>query len=313
MAPHVLAEIIRNGVVESIHCGSAVVLDPTGQVRFAVGIVDQPVYGRSSNKPMQGVAMVEAGLPLTGPHLAVAVASHSAEQFHLDAVADILAMAGLGIDDLGCIVDPPYSPSVAQAMWRSGRSPSRLTMNCSGKHAAMLLTCSRRGWDRSAYLDRDQPLTRHITEVIHRLCGERPAHIGVDGCGAPAHTLSLTALARSLQRIVLADTGSPEHRVASAMRDHPEYVGGTGRDDTVLMQHVAELVSKEGADGVHVAALGDGSAVALKIADGGARARLPIVSRLLEIAGADVSALDDIRRPPVLGGGQRVGEIRCVI
>jgi hypothetical protein len=37
------------------------------------------------------------------------------------------------------------------------------------------------------------------------------------------------------------------------------------------------------------------------------------VSRLLEIAGADVSALDDIRRPPVLGGGQRVGEIRCVI
>lgn len=312
-AQPVLAQVVRSGLVESVHRGTAVVLDAAGRIQHAFGPIELPIYGRSANKPLQGVAMVEFGLPFDGAELAVAVASHSAEQFHLDAVGRILAGAGFSTDDLQCIIDPPYASEVARLMWQAGGSPTRLTMNCSGKHAAMLVTCSLNGWDTGSYLDIRHPLTQHVTEVIARLTGARTAHIGVDGCGAPAHALSVAALARGFSSIARASVGSAEGRVADAMRMHPLFVGGTGRDDSVLMPCIPGLICKEGAEGVHVAAMPDGTAVALKIADGNPRARLPVLIRLLELAGVDVSQAEDLRRPPVLGGGRPVGDIRCVL
>ena len=61
------------------------------------------------------------------------------------------------------------------------------------------------------------------------------------------------------------------------MRAHPEMVGGTGREDTRLMQAHPELLVKGGAEGVHCAALPDGRCVAVKITDGGDRARMPVL------------------------------------
>jgi hypothetical protein len=61
------------------------------------------------------------------------------------------------------------------------------------------------------------------------------------------------------------------------MREYPEMVGGTGRDDTVLMRAFPGLLVKGGAEGVHCAALPDGHCVAVKIADGGDRARMPVL------------------------------------
>jgi L-asparaginase II len=307
----VLATVSRNGVVESVHHGSAVVIRADGTIGVSVGVIDQPIYGRSSNKPFQGVAMVELGLGLEDEQLAIAVASHSAEPFHLDEVNAILRDCGLGADDLQCIVDPPYSPEAARALYASGGSPSRLTMNCSGKHAAMLATCVHCDWPVTTYRSMEHPLTVHISDVMERLTGERPAHIGIDGCGAPAHMLSLTALARGMRSIALGAHASAERKVADAMVAFPAYVGGTGRDDTILMPRVQGLFCKEGAEGVHVGALKDGTSFAFKIADGNGRARIPIAVRLLELAAVDVSEIEDLRTRPVLGGGQPVGEIRC--
>ncbi len=308
-----LAEVVRNGLVESFHSGVAVVLHADGSVQHSFGAIDAPLYGRSTNKPMQGVAMVELGLSLDGEELAVAVASHSAEPFHLEAVRRILDRAGIEPDSLQCIVDPPYSPEVARQMWQTGGTPTRLTMNCSGKHAAMLATCVLNGWDTQTYLDHRHPLTEHISHVMERLTGMRPPHIGVDGCGAPAHVLSVAALARGFSSIARAEPGSAEAKVADAMRRHPLYVGGNGREDSLLMPRIDGLICKEGAEGVQAAALPDGRAVALKIADGSARARLPILIRLLELAGVDVSRTEDLRHPPILGGGRPVGDVRCVL
>ena len=52
------------------------------------------------------------------------------------------------------------------------------------------------------------------------------------------------------------------------MTAHPDMVGGTGRDVTALMATVPGLMAKDGAEGVLAAALPDGRAVALKLADG---------------------------------------------
>lgn len=62
--PVVVAEIFRSGVVEGHHYGSVVALDATGEVEWSVGMVDQPVFPRSCNKPLQALAMVRAGLDL---------------------------------------------------------------------------------------------------------------------------------------------------------------------------------------------------------------------------------------------------------
>ena len=313
MAHLVVAEVTRNGLVESVHHGSAVVLSPRGDVVFAAGDVDVPVYGRSSNKPLQGAAMVGLGLDLAPPLLALAVASHSGEEMHLQGVRAILDGVGLDEHSLQCVVAPPLGPEAARSMWRAGGRASRLTMNCSGKHAAMLATCVRNGWDRDSYRLPDHPLQLRISDVICALTEETPSVIGVDGCGAPAHALSLRGLARAFSFIACAESARAEHRVATAMRAHPEMVGGTGRDVTEAMRRVPGLIAKDGAEGVYAAALPDGRSVALKIADGSDRARLPVLVRLLEIAGADVAALGDLALPATLGGGEPVGSVRCVL
>ena len=69
------------------------------------------------------------------------------------------------------------------------------------------------------------------------------------------------------------------------MQRHPEMVAGEGRDVTDLMRLLPGAVAKDGFEGVQLAGLADGSAVAVKISDGGDRARMPATVRLLEALG----------------------------
>jgi L-asparaginase II len=91
------------------------------------------------------------------------------------------------------------------------------------------------------------------------------------------------------------------------MRAHPELVAGTGADDTVLMSQVPGLLAKGGAEGVAVVAVPGVGAVALKIEDGGMRARTPVLLSGLKRLGVEAPALAEL----VLGGGEPVGEVRA--
>lgn len=93
--PVIVAEIVRSGIVEGVHCGRLVALGADGAPEYSRGDVAAPLLPRSCSKPLQAVAMVRSGLPLEGPLLALACASHSGEQFHLDGVREILGEAGL--------------------------------------------------------------------------------------------------------------------------------------------------------------------------------------------------------------------------
>jgi L-asparaginase II len=122
-------------------------------------------------------------------------------------------------------------------------------------------------------------------------------------------SLTLTGLARSLSRAVQEEPESPAGRVTGAMAAYPDFVGGTNRDVTAFMRSVPGLVAKDGADGVYVAALSDGTAVALKIEDGAERARQVALAAILVGLGVDEGALAGLRTIPVLGGGRPVGEV----
>ncbi|MCG8919570.1 asparaginase [Actinokineospora sp. PR83] len=294
-----LAEVVRSGFTESVHRGSLVVL--TGdRVRLAVGDVDSPVFPRSSNKPLQALGMLRAGLDLDDADLAIGCASHSGEAVHVDRVLALLARHGLTEDDLGCPEDWPLHED------SRGDRRRRVTMNCSGKHAAMLATCAQLGWDTASYLAPAHPLQAAIAATVTDLTGTPIPAVGVDGCGAPLFALSLTDLATACSRLVTAPPGTRRRRVADAMRAHPHLVGGTGRIDTALMDAVPGLLVKGGAEGVHVLALPDGTTLALKVDDGAARARTPVLGAVLEFLGHQPPPLDTV----VLGGGEPVGEVR---
>ncbi|MEU9502181.1 asparaginase [Streptomyces sp. NPDC048196] len=307
----VLAEVVRSGFVEGRHRGSLVVLAADGSVETALGDVAAPVFPRSTNKPMQAAAVLRAGLELSGERLALAAASHSGEAFHLDLVRTMLAEHGLTADQLQTPPDLPLDPEEAESYLAAGQVRDRLAMNCSGKHTAMLAASARNGWPLASYLDPAHPLQQLVTEAVRGASGEDVAHVGTDGCGAPLLSLSLTGLARSFRHFVLADPGTPERLVADAMRAHPEYVAGTRRPDTWLMQELPGTLSKMGAEAVQAVALPDGRALAFKIDDGAGRALGPVLARTLRLMGVDAPVLSRLAEVPLLGGGVRVGEIRA--
>jgi L-asparaginase II len=294
-----------------VHRGSLVVLDAAGGVLVAAGAVDRPTLPRSSNKPVQATALLAAGwTPRSGEELAIGAGSHSGEDGHRDTAAGMLAAVGLGPDDLGC---PPAMPGhePTSATWlAAGRAPERLAMNCSGKHAAMLSACVGAGWPTDGYLDRAHPLQQAIEARLAEAAGEPVTAVVVDGCGAPQHALSPTGLARGVLGLVQAADGSRERAVADAMRAHPWFVAGTGREDTDLMRAIPGLLVKGGADGVHVAALPGRGAVALKLDDGGDRGRTPALCAGLVRLGVPADDLAPWLLPPVKGGDGVVGEVR---
>ncbi|MCX4675406.1 asparaginase [Streptomyces sp. NBC_01433] len=310
-APPVLAEVVRSGFTEGHHRGSLVVLAADGGVEWALGDPAAPVFPRSSNKPMQAAAILRAGLDLSGERLALAAASHSGERFHLELARTMLAEHGLSTDDLRTPPDLPLDPVEAEAYLAAGHVRERITMNCSGKHAAMLAACVRNGWDTATYLDPAHPLQRLVHQVIEEAAGEPVAAVGTDGCGAPLMAIGLVGLARAFRSFVLAEPGTAERRVADAMRAHPEYVAGTRRPDTWLMREVPGTLSKMGAEAVQAVALADGRALAFKIDDGSGRAIGPVLARTLELLGVDAPVVSRIGRAPLSGGAAEVGEIRA--
>ncbi|MFJ8585626.1 asparaginase [Streptomyces sp. NPDC093595] len=311
--PPVLAEVVRSGFVEGHHRGSLVVLAEDGTIEFTAGNVTAPVFPRSSNKPMQAAALLRAGLDLSGERLALAAASHSGEPFHLDLVRKMLAEYGLSESQLLTPPDLPLDPVEAEAYLAGGQVRDRVTMNCSGKHTAMLGACALNGWDTAGYLDPGHPLQQLVLAEVEAASGEQVATVGTDGCGAPLMAISLVGLARAFRSYVLAEPGTPQRKVADAMRAYPEYVAGTRRPDTWLMREVPGTLSKMGAEAVQAVALEDGRALAFKIDDGSARAAGPVLARGLELLGVDAGApvVARIAEAPLLGGGERVGEVRA--
>ncbi|MBB2945825.1 L-asparaginase II [Actinoplanes lutulentus] len=300
----IVAEVVRSGFVESTHHG--IVALTSGD---SFGDVESPFFPRSSNKPLQTVGLLTSGLvPREEADLALMSGSHDGESFHVERVRAILDAAGLGAEALRCPADLPLGETPRNAWLRAGGEAEPILMNCSGKHAGMLATCVVNGWALDSYLEMGHPLQKALGDAVSRLAGEPIAALGVDGCGAPIFAISPLGLARAFLRLVEAEPGTPERRVADAMRAHPSLVAGTGTEDTVLMDAMPGLLVKKGADGVSAAAMPGVGAVALKISDGSSRARMPVLLSALNRLGLEMPSQPEL----IFGGGRPVGEVRAV-
>ena len=298
-----LAEVVRAGLVESVHSGRLVLINRDGTVGAMFGDIEAPLYPRSSIKSFQAAAMVRNGLDLSPQELAIVCASHSGSAEHFLVVEAILRGAGLTTSDLQNTADFPIGRAERQA-WGSN-PPSRLAQGCSGKHAGMLATCVVNGWDTNTYLEFEHPLQIAIRQEIETLIGDSIFSTTVDGCGAPLFAITTKNFALGAHKMRISE--DPIHQsVIAACLAHPEMVAGVGRLTTMLMVQIPGLFIKDGAEGVELLSLADGRACIFKISDGSDRAFPAIVSAVLKAW--DIEATVD----PVLvkGGSQITGKLR---
>ena len=306
MPEAVLAEYLRGNIVESKHFGHLVAIDNTGAPALIKGDPNALIYPRSAIKSIQASAMVRHGLDPQVRLLALVCASHSGSKAHQEGALEILRGAGLTEAALQCVVDKPLG--IAERKDWGDKAPTRLAMNCSGKHAGMLATCVANGWPIENYLDPKHPLQIAIISEMENLAEEKIAKISTDGCGAPLFLMSMNGFARAFYN--LATSTDPVHKkVISACLANPEMVAGDGRGDTELMKAVPGLFMKVGAEGVQAAFMPDGRTVVFKISDGSERAHQVILQDAFVKLGVNF----DVKQPEVLGGGKPVGEIRAAI
>ncbi len=318
-----LAVYERSGFIESRHAGSAVVLDgTTAETLVRLGNPDAPIFPRSAMKPFQAIAIMSSGVELVGPQAAIATASHTGSAQHVELVRQLLDRAGLTADDLECPADWPSDKAMRTELVRSGQGANPVYMNCSGKHAAMLLACVHNGWPTVGYLDPGHPLQKRVLEIVERFTGDKAVATGVDGCGAPVHAMSLVALARGIRGLSNASLDSPfaMFRSAATLRAavlaNPWVAGGVGEPDTIIVEELG-LFAKIGAEGVMVLSTSNATTATLKILDGNIRAAAIVGLTLLTHVGAlpqehldRVTPLLDLT---VLGGGKPVGTIRATV
>jgi L-asparaginase II len=223
---------------------------------------------------------------------------------HIDAVREILALAKLDDSALQCMLDRPIGEKERREY--GDATPTRIAMNCSGKHAAMLLTCVINDWSIENYLDANHPLQMACKAELENLSGEKITVTSTDGCGAPLFLISVAGLARAIRAITIST--DPIHTsVLAASRQFPVMVAGVGRLTTEMMEKVPGLYMKDGAEAVNIASMPDGRTLVFKVSDGSLRPFRALVHAGLKLLGVEGSYQGE----PVLGGGKVIGEIRA--
>jgi L-asparaginase II len=281
MAEPLRVAVRRGSFVESVHEVHGVAVRD-GETVVSFGDPSLTASLRSAAKPLQALPLARAYPDLGEEELAIASASHYGTPRHIETVRRLLALTGGSEDELDC-------------GRQEGRPQEAIYDNCSGKHAGMLATCRAHGWPVEGYRRADHPLQQLLLEEVAAATEVDPHAIGtgVDGCGVVAFAVPLERAAHAFARLESLEGGD---RIAAAMRAHPVLVGGEGATDTVLMQTHPGTVAKGGADGL-LCAGGQGTGLALKVADGNARALRPALATLAAGLGLALPEFEQVSLP----------------
>ena len=281
----------RGGVVEAVHRVHAVAVQD-GAVIAEAGDPHLVAFMRSSSKPLQALPLARARADLDARDLAIASASHLADDAQVAAVEALLEKAPATVDDLEC--GPEGTP------------PSPLNHNCSGKHAGMLALSRAHGWPSDGYCLAGHPVQDAMLAVHAEAADVSGDEIatGVDGCGVLTFALPLERMAYAFSRFEQLEGAD---RIADAMRAYPELIRGPLATDTRLMRALPGWFAKGGAEGLLCAA-GHGVGVALKAEDGNGRALAPAAAHFFGLLELDLNELSVL--PLSNSRNERVGEIR---
>ena len=323
-----LVEHTRGPLAEIIHAGAIAVVNAQGQLLAQAGDAQAVCFTRSTLKPFQALPFLLADGPAhfgyAPAHIAMLCASHNGEDMHVQAVDEMLAKSGHSYRALQCGCHVPLRLS-----YFGMTPPPELTYderhnNCSGKHAGFLAYCSQHGLPLADHLAPSHPLQMAIAQRVAQAtgCDESQWVAGTDGCSAPNYAMPLHNLAWAFARLASgaadAQFGAAFAPLSDAMRQHPELISGTGRNDLAFTQAGrGDWITKIGADGVQViASVGRREAIAIKVASG----HMPALYTAAAVSLDQLGWLDDAQREelkpwgprPVLSvRGEVVGQVRA--
>ncbi|MBD3404449.1 asparaginase [candidate division GN15 bacterium] len=310
----VAAHVYRGETVESLHYAAIAVVDASGALTHYVGDPTMMTATRSSVKPFQALPLVKSGAAdrygLTPKQLAVICASHNGSDEHRDTVLSVLEAGGNDPSMLQCGTHWPLQMRLFNEYPQAGEDDDPVRHNCSGKHSGFLALTRFLGGAVESYLEKDSETQRLVREAVGRYCEYEPEKLGVaiDGCSAPVFSMPLINLARGFQKLAAgAGVDEAEQAAATRIRDamcaHPIMVSGERRFDYDLARSMpGRVVCKVGAEAVQGIGLVDPPiGIAVKVLDGGTRARDPISVEVLRQLGI----IDKIEDFPYLKGYDR--------
>ncbi|GAD95736.1 thermolabile L-asparaginase, putative [Paecilomyces variotii No. 5] len=333
----------RGNVVENRHQVHAAIVDATGKLLYAVGDPSRTTLIRSTAKPAQALAILETGcfhqFGFDDADLALMCASHNSEERHISRARAMLAKIKGDEADLRCGGHPALSAKVNNGWIKAGYEPSRITNNCSGKHAGMLAGAEAIGAGKSTYHLPDHPMQLRVKDTVEELTGLDYYQVqwAIDGCNLPAPAIPLYSLGRIYSSLAAAaDTVQKGHKASTrtemlaqifrAMTQYPELIGGEDRFCTRLMATFqGGLVGKLGADGCYAIGVRESECtqristsgaigISVKIEDGSIWALYSAVMEILQQLQVGTQCmrqeLNDFHHPPLLNtDGVTIGRV----
>ena len=249
-----VSKLVRGNAVDSFHIGYAVVVDENGEILFAAGDPEYPIFIGAAANPFQAVAMLESGaleqFNFNDEELALMCGTHTGEHYHLDVLNSILKKMDLNIDNLLCGVHPPLDRQTYEQLAIQGRRPTALHNANSGAHAGMLAIAKALKYDLSNYTEINHPAQQKIFEKIKLYSGKERIPVATDNSNAPTYLMPIYNLAIMYKKLV---EGSDDYlrRVFHSISLHPKLIGGRAQFDTdfgALMG--GRGISKFGMEGV---------------------------------------------------------------
>jgi L-asparaginase II len=289
-----LVEVIRSGIVESVHFGDIAVVNKNGDLLYYAGNPEQLSFFRSSAKPLilmsHLLKNIHVRFNLTLRELAIMASSHSGGGSHIEVLSGIAKKLGIRESELSCGIREPIGEKERYQLYKTGEVPGQFHNNCSGKHLGNIAACKAMGYSWDSVYDPFHPIQMDVRALISEFCGlpTGSIHIGVDGCGVPVFGVPLKNMALAYSRIF--DTGFMNGKYADvqkllhkAVTQNPDMIASDNSIDTQLIRLTeGDHFGKMGADGVfciHIHSKGLG--IAVKIQDGSIRAVDPAVIETL--------------------------------
>lgn len=288
----------RDGIVDCLHFGSAVVVDCNGKVLWSLGNPLRRVFERSTTKPFRALAVLRSGCAdtfgLDEGDLALIAGSHSGTMAHVIRAAALLAKAGLSEEQLRCGIRLPLGEDGLLEIATGGHRLSVLHGDCSGEHIGALALCRHLGHSLHNYLEPSHPVQRLFAQTVLEYGGGEES-TSIDRCGMPTSAVSLTTIAVRMAKLMLArHRDESVARLLTAILANPMVYTGKGRIIGELIVRSGGMVfGKCGAEGLYTIVWPCGLALALKVGDGNPRAAVPIIDRASKAVGLDVPELWD--------------------
>jgi len=288
-----LVQVTRGDITENIHQGVAVAMDSTGRIIKQWGDVKTEIFPRSALKPIQTFGIITSGadkaLNINEERIALATSSHHAETVHLDMVKSWLIELKLDEEDLALGPAWPLGAKRKDYILRHEGRKSRIYHNCSGKHCGQLSICVHQKFKTLNYQDPKHPVQKLFIENLEKLAETKIKHLGIDGCGLPAPSLSLERFAYALTKF--ADPSKLEGIEQKAVKKifdscvkYPILFGGSESVNSILTKSSnKKILVKNGADGVFSAIIPEEKvSIVVKIKDGNMKAAEVAIAGLLK-------------------------------